>query len=89
MVGVGVGHVGRVEGDGGEGLNLEYVGWFRNEAVHTHTYHVPGNGMTTRERLPWRLTTITTITTTHRSRQGNRTKINHRIKKIRIRLMAK
>lgn len=41
----------------------------RDEAVHTQTYHEPGNVVTTREQLPWRLTTTTT---THRNRQGNR-----------------
>lgn len=45
------------------------VGLIRDEAVQTQTYHEPGNGVTTREQLPWRLTTITT---THRNRQGNR-----------------
>lgn len=44
----------------------------RDEAVHTQTYHEPGNVVTTREQLPWRLTTTTTTTTTHRNRQGNR-----------------
>lgn len=44
------------------------VGLIRDEAVHTQTYHEPGNGVTTREQLSWRLTT----TTTHRNRQGNR-----------------
>lgn len=63
----------------GRKLSLEFVGWFRNEAVHTHTYHVPGNGMTTRERLPWRLTTIT-ITTTQKS-SGKQKEKNFRIKK--------
>lgn len=71
-----------VKGNGGvckgRRLSLEFVGWFRNEAVHTHTYHVPGNGMTTRERLPWRLTTIT-ITTQKSS--GKQKEKNFRIKK--------
>lgn len=48
---------------------FELVGLIRDEAVQTQTYHEPGNGVTTREQLPWRLTTTTT---THRNRQGNR-----------------
>lgn len=43
----------------------------RNEAVHTQTYHEPGNGVTTREQLPWRLTTITT---TQKSSKGTEKK---------------
>lgn len=73
-----------VRGNGGvckgRRLSLEFVRWFRNEAVHTHTYHVPGNGMTTRERLPWRLTTITITTTTQKS-SGKQKEKNFRIKK--------
>lgn len=58
-------------------LGFELVELIRDEAVQTQTYHEPGNGVTTREQLPWRLTT----TTTHRNRQGNRKekeKINKR-----------
>lgn len=52
------------------------VGLIRDEAVHTQTYHEPGNGVTTREQLPWRLTTITTTQKSSREQKGKRRKMN-------------
>lgn len=57
------------------------VGLIRDEAVHTQTYHEPGNGVTTREQLPWRLTTITTTQKSSREQKGKRRKMNKKKKK--------
>lgn len=59
------------------------VGLIRDEAVHTQTYHEPGNGVTTREQLPWRLTTITTTQKSSREQKGKRRKMNKKKKKKR------
>lgn len=57
------------------------VGLIRDEAVHTQTYHEPGNGVTTREQLPWRLTTITTTQKSSREQKGKRRKMNKKKKR--------